>query len=157
MFQVIFKIDKYINLVRMAGIKISQLPKWSISDVEQFTAEDILLPVSVNGVTGCLRSNTLINMLKNTPSDIDNRQNLNIDSLNERLAQLTSTLEDFMVEMRRKYNEIIANQSSTDSNQNNQINQNTSDIDNINQINELQSAQINALSEWEVANNGEQN
>ena len=142
-----------MNLVRMAGIKISQLPKWSISDVEQFDPIDILLPASVNGTTGCLRSNTLINMLKNTPSDIDNEQNQSIERLNEKIDQLNMTLEYFMNEMRIKYNEIISNQNNTDNNQNTQINQNTTDIDNINQINDLQTAQINALSEWEVANN----
>lgn len=139
----------------MAGIKISQLPKWTISDVEQIDSSEILIPVSVNAVTGCLRANTLVNLLKNTPSDIDNRQNNNIQSLNERYAYLMSMLENFMVDTNRKYNELLANQNSIDASQTNQINQNTGDINDINAINALQTAQINALSEWEVA--GQQN
>ncbi len=102
----------------MAGIKISQLPKWSVTDLEQIDASDILIPVSVNGVTGCLKANTLVNLLKNTPSDIDAVQNNNIANLNERLLYLSTVLDNFMNEMNRKYEalvEVINNMSGSGS------------------------------------------
>lgn len=91
----------------MAGIKISQLPKWSVTDLEHIDASDILIPVSVNGVTGCLKANTLVNLLKNTPSDIDAIQNNNIANLNERLLYLSTVLDNFMDEMNRKYEALV--------------------------------------------------
>ena len=91
----------------MAGIKISQLPKWGITDLEQIDAADILIPTSVNNITGCLKANTLVNFLKNTPSDIDAVQNANISNLNERLLYLSSVLDSFMAEMNRKYSELL--------------------------------------------------
>lgn len=141
----------------MSGIKISELNKWSISDIEGVDAKDILIPVSINATTGCLRANTIVNILRNTPSDIDARQNERIAELNEQLSYITSTFENYMNEMNRKYNELVAIQSGIDISQTSQINQNTTDIDSIVNVNNQQSAQIDSLTQWEQFNNQETN
>ena len=109
----------------MAGIKISQLPKWGITEIEQVDAADILIPVSIDNVTGCLKANTLVNLLKNTPSDIDATQNNNIDNLNERLLYLSAVLDNFMAETNRKLNEIVNGGSDEENNDNENGNENS--------------------------------
>lgn len=136
----------------MSGIKISELNKWSISDIEGIDAKDILLPVSIKnavgeGVTGCLRANTLVNMLRDTGSTVDDRQDEEIAELNERIVALTSAFNAFVAETNRKYNELIAMQTGIDNNQTNQLNQHANEINSINDINDQQSAQINDLQQ----------
>lgn len=136
----------------MAGIKISELNKWSISDIEGVDAKNILIPVTINGVTGCLRANTLVNLLKEAGSDVDNRQDEQLNSFNENLVDLNARFEAFKTEINRKYDELYASQVGIDTNQTNQINQNSDDIDNIINVNNEQSAQIADLNEahqWE--------
>lgn len=136
----------------MAGIKISELNKWSISDIEGVDAKNILIPVTINGVTGCLRANTLVNLLKEAGSDVDNRQDEQLNEFNENLVDLNARFEAFKTEINRKYDELYASQVGIDTNQTNQINQNSDDIDNIINVNNEQSVQIADLNEahqWE--------
>lgn len=145
----------------MAGIKISELNKWSISDIEGVDAKDILIPVTINGVTGCLRANTLVNLLKEAGSDIDDRQDERISEVNESLLDLAARFEAFKIDINRKYEELYTTQLGTDTNQTNQINQNSDDIENIINVNDEQSQQIADLQqahEWEnwENNGGEQ-
>ena len=91
----------------MSGIKISELNKWSISDIEGNDAKNILIPVSVDGTTGALRANTLVNILKDTPSDIDANQNSLISSLQDQINTLTETIESLSRDVERRYNELL--------------------------------------------------
>ena len=144
----------------MSGIKISELNRWSISDIEGVDAKDILIPVTINNVTGCLRANTLVNLLKLAGSDVDIAQDERIAELETRLVDLTNEYNLFKTETERKYNELLATQTGIDDNQTTQINQNTGDIENIINVNDEQSAQIADLQqahEWENWENGSNN
>ena len=140
----------------MSGIKISELNKWSISDVENVPASEILIPVSVNGVTGCLRANVLVNFMKTAGHEMDDMQNDRIDDMNANIQYLETKLNNFMTEMNRKYNELISNQTGIDTSQTTQLNEHSESISNLENENAEQSAQINDLQaahEWENFNN----
>lgn len=140
----------------MSGIKISELNKWSISDVENVPASEILIPVSVNGVTGCLRANVLVNFMKTAGNEMDDMQNDRIDDMNANIQYLETKLNNFMTEMNRKYNELISNQTGIDTSQTTQLNEHSESISNLENENAEQSAQINDLQaahEWENFNN----
>lgn len=140
----------------MSGIRISELNKWSMSDIEGVDSQSILIPVSINGVTGCIRSNVLVNFLKTAGNDMDEIQNDRIDDMNVQIQYLSETLESFMTEMNRKYNELISNQTGIDTSQTSQLNEHSESISNLENENAEQSAQINDLQaahEWENFNN----
>jgi hypothetical protein len=131
----------------MAGIKISELNKWSYNDLEGLDGYNILIPVSINNVTGALRADTLVNLLKETGSDVDDIQDAAMDELRQIIATLTARLAALETDVNRKYQELIEAQQNIDNQQNSQINEHSETIENIEEINDQQSQAISDLQD----------
>lgn len=88
----------------MAGVKISELTKWTADDIEETNVNDILIPVSIGNLTGALRASALVSAL--TESALSNY----ISSMNERINSLQlsiSSLQTTMSNLNTKYDNII--------------------------------------------------
>lgn len=143
----------------MAGIKISQLPRWSFNELERLDTSNIIIPVSVANnnesldnipTTGAIKVNTLIHLFKKMSNSDDIEQNENISYLNSQVSYLYELITDSVNEINNKYDELVEFQQNVDTQQTSQISQNTETISYIQNINDSQTEQINLLSAWEV-------
>ena len=139
----------------MSGIRISELNKWSLNDIEDVDPRSILIPVSINGVTGCLRSSILMSFFSTKVDEVDDVQSARIDELESEIRRLKETMQNFISEMNIKHDELVSNQYSIDSSQNTQLNDHSEEIANLESVNAEQTAQIEDLQathEWETFN-----
>lgn len=128
----------------MAGIKISELNKWSIEEIKHIDPSDIVIPVSINTVTGALRSKTLIDMLTysdvfvNTTSELSEQLGYALTYMNERIDSLS-----YYIDVLKE------NQSYLDASQSYMINVHEQTLSYIGDINDEQTSQIDTLYNWE--------
>lgn len=159
----------------MAGVKISELKKWSADEVGETDTNDILIPVSIGNTTGALRASSLVEFLSaNAPEHYMEAINERIDSLETAISSLQtmiSNMNDNLVEkinqLETKYDEIVTNineiraeQQEIDSAQSEIITTHESTLGEINETNIAQDAAIEELRQihdWETYNNHQGN
>lgn len=95
----------------MAGVKISELTKWTADDIEETNVNDILIPVSIGNLTGALRASALVNVLTESAlSNYISSMNERINSLQLSISSLQTTMSNMnttMSNMNTKYDNII--------------------------------------------------
>lgn len=143
----------------MAGIKISELNRWSLNEISGIDASDILIPVSINKNTGALLASVLLQMLEeHAPeyymSALEERVRAlegNVTALQENIV----TLEDKNNSLMEEIEQLKHNQSEIDESQTAAISQNIASISDINVVNASQTADIDrlkAMHDWENYN-----
>ena len=143
----------------MAGVKISELSKWSINEIQGIDSADILIPVSINTTTGALRANTLVQMLSEHAHEYYANEFytelMNIKSQVTALDTALTGLQRNVVDLSARINELQAQQHEIDTAQTNAIDSHAESISDINAINVQQSTDIETLKEfhnWENYN-----
>ena len=143
----------------MAGKKISELSRWSIKEIEGIDAGDILILVSINGVTGALRASTLVQMIsEHAPEYYMAQVYSTIADLTSRLAAAEQTIEELTAKdamFETTIEQIRNEQAIIDAAQTSLINSNVESISSINATNATQDTAIDelrAMHDWENYN-----
>ena len=143
----------------MAGIKISELNRWSLNEISGIDASDILIPVSINKNTGALLASVLLQMLeKHAPEYYMRALEERVRALEGNLTTLQeniSTLEDKNSSLTAEIEQLKRNQTEIDETQTAAISQNIASISDINVVNASQTADIDrlkAMHDWENYN-----
>ena len=143
----------------MAGIKISELSRWSLNEIEGIDANDILVPVSINANTGALRASTLVAMLEqHAPEYYMGEINANIAALNGNITSLNEAIAELRqknIELEEEIERLKNEQAEIDATQTTAISEQGASIADINVVNTLQDTAINqlrSLHDWENYN-----
>lgn len=140
----------------MAGVKISELNKWTLNEIKDVDAAEILIPVSIHATTGALRSSVLVGMLTAyAPEYYTYTAYSTIMYLKDQISALSTSLAGLQrqyTELSTYVNELQAQQHEIDAAQSSIIESHIESISDINAVNIQQDIDITALKDlhnWE--------